>query len=109
MQRRCHWATGLALILIATVGPAWAKSAPSVYTLTRQSSAYNNATYDWSEGTSHLGYTQDWLALSLARVHELVPPPSIPRANQVAPVSTCPNGRPLRRWYVDPNIRFKVL
>jgi hypothetical protein len=96
----------LAALCLAT--PAFAKSGPSVYTPARQAAAYDNGAFDWSNAASHVGYMQPWLALSLTRVHALVPPPSVPRAAQVADGSLCPNGKPLRRWYVDPDVRFKV-
>lgn len=106
IRTRLMW--GLVFLGLGLPAAAAAKTGPTVYTAARQAAAYDNAAYSWSEADSHIGYTQPWLNLSLARIHELVPHPSLPRAHQVRYDTVCPNGKPLRRWFVDPNIRFKV-
>lgn len=105
---RTYVVWGLFILGLGLPAAASAKTGPTVYTAARQAAAYSNADDDWSEAGSHVGYTQPWLNLSLQRVHQLVPHPSLPRAHQVNYGSVCPNGKPLRRWYVDPDIRFKV-
>lgn len=106
IRMRTVWVVlGFGLLLPAA---AAAKTGPTVYTAARQAAAYDNAAYDWVAAGSHIGYTQPWLNLTIERIHELVPHPSLPRAHQVRYDTVCPNGKPLRRWYVDPDIRFKA-
>ncbi len=97
------------LCLFISPDTARAKSGPSIYTDARQANARANAAYPWSEAASHRAYAQEWLNRDLPTIHELVYHPSLPRAKAPSYSGLCPNGKPLRGWYVNPDwYRFKV-
>ncbi len=95
--------------VLLTSQTAWAKAGSTVYTDRRQANARAHAGEPWSDYPSHAGYMQEWLDRSLADVRALVPHASLPRAKAPAWSGLCPNGKPLRGWYVNPDWhRFKV-
>jgi hypothetical protein len=99
----------LLLVFFVLPAPAWAKSGSSVYTDTRQANARANAGEPWSNAASHGAYMNSWLNRGLDQVYALVMHPSLPRAKRPANVSVCPNGKPFRGWYINPEERpFQV-
>lgn len=100
---------GLALSWTVFSAGAWAKSGSTVYTEARQANARANAQYDWAQADVHAAHAGIWTRRGAERVHELAYHPSLPRAKAPAGGATCPNGKPLLRWFVDPDTRpFQV-